>query len=1055
MISPKLLPCPAQGIQLSPKNPFLLCVLLLFASIASMAQPVNIVVDPPFSTRNVGQSFTVLVKADFTGTTPPLGVDDIEIHLAFDNTKLQVTAMTEDPTVAAFIAKPIPLEGTPFTATNAAGQINYHATTTAGFPTADFTILSVTFLVIGGDGTTSPLTLRTDPPTNETRAARSGASILGAVVSGSATINAVACTTPVITIGTQPGAGICDGQPFDLILASTPAPTGTAPFNITIAGPGGTATYNNIPVGGIITNFTPSTENIWPAVPGPLPPSNIDAPVTLGVKFQSSVSGFVKGVRFLSADDVSPAPGAYTGQLWTSGGVLLASGTFTGVTTDNWQELVFAEPILITANTTYVASYHTTYNTYVSTAAGLAAGVNNGSLTALDDVTAGGNGVYTYGAAPNFPTSAFNATNYWVDVIFSPNVYTFELTGLTDANGCSDNGSLQTLTVTSIDCSTLPVNVVVQPQATTTAVGQTFSVTVASDFIGTAPPPNIEDVEIHLAFDNTKLQVISITEEPTVAAFPNKIIPLEASPYTATNAAGQINYQANNPAGTPAADFSILTITFQVIGGDGTTTPLTVRADPPANESRIAENGNSLLATIINGTVTINAASCVPPTATISAPAGSLTCNGQSFDLILPASPAPTGTAPFDLTITGPGGTATYTDIPVGGVITNFTPPIEKIWPANPAPQPSTTIDAPITIGVKFQSSVAGFVKGVRFFSPDDVSAVPGDYTGQLWSESGTLLASGVFAGVTTDSWQELIFADPILIDANTTYVASYHTNAIRYVGTATGLASAVTNGSLTALASGASGGNGVYTYGATVNFPTSSVSANYWVDVIFTPNAYAFNLTGITDADGCANVGLLQTLNVTSVDCSVLPVTLINLSAIPKDQSVYLQWSTASENNNKGFEIQRSLNGSTWTAIGFVNGSINSSNTLNYSFTDAGLAAGRYYYRLRQVDLDERFEYSSIVSAVIGGQNQFVLDQNYPNPFRNETLVRFTLPHKSKVNLSIFDMNGRLVKVVLSEARDAGTHAVSIKTGSLVGGIYYYKLQSGDYSAVKKMIIE
>ncbi len=1035
-------------------KPLFLTLAFALFSFLSFAQPVSIVVDPAFTTRNVGQTFTVLVNANFTGATAPLGIDDIEIHLAFDNTKLQVTAMSEEPVVAAFTAKPIPLEGAPFTATNTAGQINYHATTGAAFPTTDFPVLSITFTVIGGAGTTSDLLLRTDPPTNETRAARSGSSILESVINGSATINAIGCTPPTATIATQVGANFCDGQSFDLILASTPAPTGVAPFDLTIAGPNGTATYNDIPVGGVITSFTPASEKIWPADPFPLPPANIDASVTLGVKFQSSVSGFVRGVRFFSPTDVSLVAGNYTGQLWTTGGILLASGTFTGLAADSWQELIFDQPVLIDANTTYVASYHTIADTYVSTATGLAAGVTTGSLTALSDAVAGGNGVYTYGATPNYPASSFNATNYWVDVIFSPNVYTFNLTGVKDANECSDNGALQTLTVTSVDCSTLPVNLVVTPPTTTTAVGQTFNVLVSADFIGTSPPGGIDDVEVHLAFDNTKLQVTAMTEDPVVAAFTAKPIPLEAGPFTATNTAGQVNYRATTTTGMPTADFNILSITFTVISGEGTTTPLTLRLDPPTDESRVAGTGISLLATVAGGTVTINAADCVPPEVTIASAGGSVTtCDGQSFDLVL--ATAPVGTAPFDLTIAGPGGTATYNDIPVGGVITTFTAPVEKLWPSTLPPLPTTSIDQPLTVGLKFRSTVSGFIKGVRFFSPDEVSAIPGDYTGQLWSESGTLLASGVFTGVTPDSWQELTFTTPVLIDANTTYIASYHTNADRYVGTADGLLSAFTNGSLTALASAAAGGNGVYTYGASVAFPVTSIGANYWVDVIFSPNVYAFNLTGVTDADDCSNVGALQTLNITSVDCSVLPVTLLNFSATPKDQSVFLKWSTASENNNRGFEIERSINGTNWSVIGFVNGAGNSGFETRYNYTDAGLAAGKYMYRLKQIDIDNRFAYSSIVSAVIGAGIQFTLDQNFPNPFSNETVIRFSLPQTSRVNLSVFDMYGRLVRLVVNESRDAGTHAVNVHTGTLSPGLYYYKLQAGNFSAVRKMTIQ
>lgn len=1044
----------SRGRYASPQGKFsiLFTIVFLLVSFVSMAQPVNIVVDPQFTTRNVGQSFTISVNVDFTGTTPPLGIDDVEIHLAFDNTKLQVTAMSEDPIVAAFTAKPIPLEASPFTATNAAGQINYHATTTGGFPTDDFTVLSITFTVIGGGGTTSPLTLRTDAAPNETRAARSAASILGSVVSGSVTINDVACTTPVVTIGTLPGAGICDAQPFDLSLTGSTA--GTAPFDITVAGPGGSTVYTGVNVGDVFASFTPPDERIWPAALLPLPDQAIDATVTLGVKFQSSVSGFVKGVRFFTPTDVSLVPGDYTGQLWTSGGVLLASGTFTGLAPDSWAELIFDQPILIDANTTYVASYHTKFDTYVSTVNGLAAGVTNGSLTALDDVTAGGNGVYVYGATPGFPTNSVNATNYWVDVIFSPNEYTFTLTSVTDADGCSDNGVIQTLTVTSIDCSELPVNIVVQPAVTTTAVGQTFVVTVASDLISTDPPPTIDNVEVHLAFDNTKLQVVSIVEEPTVAGFDTKPIPLEAAPYTNINAAGQIDFAATNTTGIPAADFSILTITFEVIGGDGTTTDLDFRLDQPANETRIAGGGNSVLAAAIDGTITINAASCVPPSVTVTAPGGLLTCDGQTFNLVLSATPAPVGTAPFDITLSGPDGIVTYDDIPVGGIITSFVPPVEKIWPGNPAPLPSTTIDAAVTLGVKFQSSVPGFIKGVRFFSPDEVSAVPGVFTGQLWSESGTLLASGVFTAVTTDSWQELTFATPVLITANTTYIASYHTTEDKYVGTAGGLVNAVTNGSLTALESAASGGNGVYTYGLTPTFPTSSVDGNYWVDVMFTPGEYDFNLINVTDADGCANAGTLQTLSIISADCNTLPVTMINFSASPKDQSVQLKWSTAYESNNKGFDVERSTNGSNWTTIGFVNGVGNSTSTSHYNYLDAHLASGRYFYRLKQIDLDGRTEYSTVVSAVIGGSSRYVLEQNYPNPFRSETTIRFSLPQQSRVNLSVFDVNGRLVKVIVNESRDAGTHAVSLNTGTLGAGLYYYKLQAGDFSAVRKMTI-
>jgi hypothetical protein len=575
------------------------------------------------------------------------------------------------------------------------------------------------------------------------------------------------------------------------------------------------------------------------------------------------------------------------------------------------------------------------------------------------------------------------------------------------------------------------VNLVFNPTTTNTTVGQNITVQVRAIFTTGNP---IDAVQINFNFDPTILQVTSVSNISTLTSIIGPSF---------DNTAGTVNFVgADLSAPFITSDSSILSISFNVIAvpGGGSTTLAFNR--PP---TEVANGGTSVLNTTTNGIVSISGVGCTPPTATISA---APTCDANAFNLVLASSPAPTGTAPFDLTING----TTYNDIGVGGVITNFAPPTEKIWPTPPVPTPATNEDASITLGVRFQSSVTGFVKGVRFFSPDDAGA-PGTFTGQLWTIGGTLLASGTFTGVAADSWNELTFTDPILITAGTTYVASYHTNAIKYVATTGGLTAPVVNGSLTALA-----GGGVYTYGATPTFPATGTNNNYWADVIFSPNNYVFNLTAITDAAGCTATGSpnLQTLNVTSGECGTLPVSLLSFSATPGNNSVTLRWSTSSEINNLGFEIQRSIDGSGgWTTLGFVNGAGNSATTLNYSYADENLAASRYYYRLKQIDIDQRFAYSPIVSAILDGRKAFQLEQNFPNPFRNETVIRFTLPVKSKVNLSLFDMNGRLVKILVNESKESGTHAVSLSSGMITSGMYYYKLQAGDFSAVKKMTVQ
>ena len=139
--------------------------------------------------------------------------------------------------------------------------------------------------------------------------------------------------------------------------------------------------------------------------------------VELGVRFRSDVSGFVKGIRFFkNGGDKGP----HTGSLWSSSGALLATGTFTGESPSGWQLLTFASPVLITANTTYVASYHTTTGFYYTWDYFLAHGSDNPPLHALRSGVDGVNGLYYYSSATVFPSLSYRNSNYWVDVIFVP-----------------------------------------------------------------------------------------------------------------------------------------------------------------------------------------------------------------------------------------------------------------------------------------------------------------------------------------------------------------------------------------------------------------------------------------------------------------------------------------------------------------------------------------------------------------------------------------------------------------------------------------------------------
>ena len=155
--------------------------------------------------------------------------------------------------------------------------------------------------------------------------------------------------------------------------------------------------------------------------------------VNLGVQFRASSDGTITGVRFYKEPDNT---GAHTGSLWTSAGTLLATGTFSGESASGWQELDFSTPVPVTAGTTYVASYHTDAGHYAITSNGLSSAVTNGPLTAL-----AGGGVYAYGSGNVFPSNSFNASNYWVDVVYthSSGATPPVVSGVTPDDGSSGN----------------------------------------------------------------------------------------------------------------------------------------------------------------------------------------------------------------------------------------------------------------------------------------------------------------------------------------------------------------------------------------------------------------------------------------------------------------------------------------------------------------------------------------------------------------------------------------------------------------------------------------
>ncbi|GLS34283.1 protein of unknown function [Mesorhizobium albiziae] len=205
-----------------------------------------------------------------------------------------------------------------------------------------------------------------------------------------------------------------NSQTNQVTFTPTTGYAGSASFRYTISdGRGGTSSAT------VSLNVTPpdTTVSLFSTSNTPSQLSvNDPGSVELGVRFTVSAAGMITGMRYYkSAQDT----GTHVGSLWTTSGTLLTSATFTAETGSGWQTVTFAQPIAVSAGTSYVASYHSN-GFYAASPNYFTSSHTNGPLTAPASVSGAGNGLYRYGTGSLFPTSTYNATNYWVDVIFDP-----------------------------------------------------------------------------------------------------------------------------------------------------------------------------------------------------------------------------------------------------------------------------------------------------------------------------------------------------------------------------------------------------------------------------------------------------------------------------------------------------------------------------------------------------------------------------------------------------------------------------------------------------------
>jgi hypothetical protein len=259
------------------------------------------------------------------------------------------------------------------------------------------------------------------------------------------------------------------------------------------------------------------------------------------------------------------------------------------------------------------------------------------------------------------------------------------------------------------------------------------------------------------------------------------------------------------------------------------------------------------------------------------------------------------------------------------------------LWSASAKP---TTIDhgnpAPTEIGMKFKSDTTGYVTGLRFYK---ASTNVGTHTAHIWSMSGTLLGSASFANETASGWQQVNFAKPIPVTANTDYVASYFAPSGHYSMDSNYFATkGIDNAPLHALANGVNGGNGVYLHASKSGFPWGTyLSSNFWVDIVFSTQATAANpqlkVSATTLSFGSVALNTAATSSVTLTSSGTSAVTLNSASITGTGFSIVAGTFPTTLNPNQSLTLQLQFKP---TAAGAATGklTINSNSTTGSTAT-------------------------------------------------------------------------------------------------------------------------
>ena len=241
------------------------------------------------------------------------------------------------------------------------------------------------------------------------------------------------------------------------------------------------------------------------------------------------------------------------------------------------------------------------------------------------------------------------------------------------------------------------------------------------------------------------------------------------------------------------------------------------------------------------------------------------------------------------------------------------------------------------------------------------------------------------------------------------------------------------------------------WTSGTALQYPESWCWLNHGENImaITYEDKYRPSCSTSGNYDSTANAILSGVMDYMNIE--ILPVELIAFTANYFQENIALNWTTATEINNQGFEIERSNDKSNWIAVGFKKGHGTTTENQNYSFTDdiSNLNNNKFYYRLKQIDYSGTFEYSNIVE-IVRTPTEFELQQNYPNPFNPSTSIQYALGSRQFVTIKIYNILGNEVATLVDEYKPAGMHNAEFRVENLElsSGIYFYRLNAADPSS-------